>query len=56
MNKNGFDAHEIKYEYLGKQAKVARYDLYEAKNGQIIIYDKAGTGEGIPTNYFIHKK
>lgn len=37
------DAHKIKYEYLGRRAKVSLYDLaVDKKTGIIYIIDKAG--------------
>lgn len=53
LKKNGLDAHEIKYEYLGKGAKVSNFDLYKAPSGQIIILRQGGTGSPIWTDYII---
>ncbi|MDP3684399.1 MAG: RHS repeat-associated core domain-containing protein, partial [Ignavibacteria bacterium] len=53
LKKNGLDAHEIKYEYLGKGAKVSNFDLYKVPSGQIIILEKGGTGGPIWTDYNI---
>ena len=52
----GFDPHSIKYEYLGKIATIKLYDIYKAKDGQLIIYGKNGVGEGIPTRFNINFK
>ena len=52
----GFDPHSIKYEYLGKSATIKLYDIYKAKDGQLIIYGKNGVGEGIPTRFNINFK
>jgi len=29
LKQNGIDAHEVKYEYLGKGAKISNFDLYK---------------------------
>ena len=43
LKKCKLDAHEIKKEYLGKKAKISRYDLAVDKDtGYIHIVDKAG--------------
>jgi hypothetical protein len=47
----GFDAHGIKYEYLGDKALISRYNLYKTPSGQIIISD--GKNVQIMTEYFI---
>ena len=52
----GLDPHTIKYEYLGNNARVSRYNLYKTESGQIVIYGGKGAGEGIFTDYFIPKK
>ena len=51
LKRNGFDAHEIKYEYLGKGAEISNFDLYKTPSGQIIILGKGGTGSPIWTSY-----
>jgi len=56
LKSKGFDPHEIKYEYLGDNAQIGFYDIYKAKNGQLIIYGKNGIGEGIFTDYNINIK
>ena len=55
LKQNGIDAHELKLDYLGRDAKISRYDLYLSKEGQIIIYGKGGKGVEIPTDTFIRK-
>lgn len=43
MKKFGFNAHEIKQEYLGSRASIKLYDLYyDTKTGIIYILTKAG--------------
>lgn len=43
LKKLKLDAHAIKYEYLGRKAKVSLYDLaVDRKTGIIYIVDKAG--------------
>ena len=43
LKKLKLDAHSIKYEYLGKKAKISLYDLaVDNKTGIIYIVDKAG--------------
>jgi hypothetical protein len=53
LKQNGLDAHNIKYEYLGKTANVAKFDLYKASSGQIVILPKGGAGTPIYTDYII---
>ncbi|MGM0715506.1 MAG: RHS repeat-associated core domain-containing protein, partial [Bacillota bacterium] len=54
LKKLGIDAHELKKDFLGKKAKIAHYDLYvDNETGQIIIFEKGGLGNGIPTGEFI---
>ena len=43
LKKLGLDAHEIKREYLGKNAQISHYDLsYDTKTGIVYILTKAG--------------
>lgn len=43
LKKIKLDAHAIKYEYMGKKAKISLYDLaVDKKTGIIYIVDKAG--------------
>ena len=43
LKKFGLDAHEIKREYLGKNAQISHYDLsYDTKTGIVYILTKAG--------------
>jgi hypothetical protein len=51
LKQQGLDAHSIKYEYLGKNAQISRFNLYETPSGQIFISD--GKNVQIPTDYFI---
>lgn len=53
LKQNGLDAHEIKYEYLGKGASVSKYDLYVTPSNQIVILRQGGSGEPIITDYTI---
>ncbi|MGS4345507.1 polymorphic toxin type 33 domain-containing protein [Myroides odoratus] len=54
LKKAGINAHELKYEYLGKNAKIARYDLYRhTKTGEVLIIAKGGKGMPINTGIFI---
>ena len=54
LRKQGTDPHSIKYEYLGRRAKVSRYDLYVDKaTGRLAIFEQS-TGRLVEiTNYFI---
>jgi filamentous hemagglutinin len=41
LKKQGIDAHELKKDYLGKKAKIQRYDLsVDKKTGQLYIVNK----------------
>ncbi|MGF9917695.1 RHS repeat-associated core domain-containing protein, partial [Paenibacillus ehimensis] len=52
LKKNGFDAHQIKEEFVG--GKISRYDLYVDKvTGEILIYLKGGKGVPIETGMHI---
>ncbi|MBU5451517.1 RHS repeat-associated core domain-containing protein, partial [Acetivibrio sp. MSJd-27] len=54
LKKKGVNAHDIKYEYLGKSAKISKYDLYSDKNtGQIYIVEKATKKIITSTWYYI---
>ncbi|WP_106768772.1 RHS repeat-associated core domain-containing protein [Paenibacillus faecalis] len=53
IKKMGIDAHDLKYEFLGKNAKISQYDLYVDKaSKEIMIFRKGGKGEGINTGYY----
>ena len=44
----------MKKDFLEKKAKIAHYDLYvDNETDQIIIFEKGGLGNGIPTGEFI---
>ena len=52
----GIDAHQLKRDWLGKNAPIAEYDIYKNKEtGELEIYKKGGKGDGIPTGEFIPK-
>lgn len=54
LKRKGLDAHAIKYEYLGKNAKVSLYDLYYDKStGAISIFLKKTKQLVEVTTYFI---
>ena len=54
LKKNGIDAHELKYDILGKKAPISQYDIYVDKaTGELLIFKKGGKGVGIPTGEFI---
>ncbi|MFG1172494.1 hemagglutinin repeat-containing protein [Erwiniaceae bacterium CAU 1747] len=56
LKNNGFDAHQIKKDFLGAKAEIKLYDIYVDKDsGQLWIFRKGGKGEGIPTGEFINK-
>ena len=49
----GFDAHEIKYEILGGNANISRFELCLCNNGAVVIRNKGCKGPVIPTYYGI---
>lgn len=54
LKKSGIDAHELKKDFLGKNAKIAHYDLYKHTNtGEILILQKGGKDIPIYTGTFI---
>lgn len=54
---NNIDAYVLKKEILGKNAKIAEYDIYIDKDsGQLYVFKKGGIGEGIPTGEYINRK
>ncbi|MCK8141822.1 polymorphic toxin type 33 domain-containing protein [Flavobacterium sp. I-SCBP12n] len=54
LKKAGIDAHELKYEFLGKKAKISEYDLYKhTDTNEVLILKKGGKGEPIHTGEFI---
>ncbi len=56
LKNNEIDAHQIKKDFLGAKAEIKLYDIYVDKDsGQLWIFRKGGTGEGIPTGEFIKK-
>ena len=55
LKNSGLDAHAIKREFLGRNAKISRYDLYKhTDTGEVLIFRKGGQGEPIFTGYFIN--
>jgi len=54
LKDQGINPHELKYDYLGKRADVAEYDIYVDKNtGQLAIFRKS-TGLLVEiTDYFL---
>ena len=55
LKKNGLDAHSIKREVLGRNAKISRYNLfYDKDTGAIFVLLNGATGDAaIATGYFI---
>ncbi len=53
IKKNGINAHDIKKEYLGKNAIISHFDLYQSQSGQIFIFKKNSNIPPIPTYYNI---
>ena len=54
LEQKGFDAHQIKADFLGTSGSNAHYDLYvDNKTKEIMIYKKGGKGEGIGTGQYI---
>ena len=54
LKKKGIEAHEVKQDYFGKKAEIAKYDIYVDKaTGRLWIYLKKGRGTPIPTDYYI---
>jgi hypothetical protein len=48
------DAHQLKKDHLGKDAKISHYDLYkDNKTGEILIMEKGGKGNTINTGEYI---
>ena len=55
LKKAGIDAHELKYEFLGKKAKISEYDLYKhTDTNEVLILKKGGKGDPIHTGEFIN--
>ncbi|WP_229001199.1 polymorphic toxin type 33 domain-containing protein [Photorhabdus aegyptia] len=53
LKQNGIDAHELKSDVVGKK-NISKYDIYVNKEtGELWVFRKGGTGEGIPTGEFI---
>ncbi|ETS33333.1 filamentous hemagglutinin family [Photorhabdus khanii NC19] len=53
LKNNGIDAHELKSDVVGKK-NISKYDIYVNKEtGELWVFRKGGTGEGIPTGEFI---
>lgn len=56
LKQKGFDAHEIKSDVLGRNAKISQYDIYVDKDtGELWVYAKGGKGEGMRTYENIKK-
>jgi len=56
LKKAGIDAHKLKYEFLGKKAKISEYDLYKhTDTNEVLIMKKGGTGDPIHTGEYIKK-
>jgi len=54
LKQKDIDAHELKKDYLGEKAPIAKYDIYVNKDtGELYIFEKGGKGVGIPTGEFI---
>ncbi len=54
LKKSGIDAHQLKKDFLGENAKISRYDLYKnTKTGEILILQKGGKGNPIQTGEFL---
>ena len=54
LKKNNIDAHELKYEFLGKKAPISQYDIYiDKKSGELLIYRKGMVGNPIRTGEFL---
>ena len=53
LKRYGLDAHKIKYDILGKRARISRYNMYyNTKTGQIFIAEN-GSSHFIPTELYI---
>lgn len=39
----GIDAHQLKYEVLGKGAKISSFDIYQDGNGDLYLMQKGGS-------------
>jgi RHS repeat-associated protein len=53
LKKKGYDAHELKAEYVGNK-DLSKWDLYINKDTkELWIFRKGGTGKGIPTGYYL---
>lgn len=54
LKKIGFDAHAIKAEALGTKKDLDKFDIFVDKNtGELWVFRKGGTGEGIPNGEYI---
>lgn len=54
LKQNNIDAHELKKDFLGKNAQISKYDIYVNKDtGELFIFGKGGKGAGIATGEFI---
>ncbi|WP_353846804.1 polymorphic toxin type 33 domain-containing protein [Snodgrassella sp.] len=58
LKQRGHNAHEIKKEFLGRNAEIKRYDIYvDKKSGKLWILRKKGNKgskeSGIPTGYIL---
>lgn len=56
LKKADIDAHKLKYEFLGKKAKISEYDLYKhTDTNEVLIMKKGGKGDPIHTGEYINK-
>ena len=55
LKRMGHDAHAIKKEWLGNNADISHFDLYQGYDGNIWIYQHNGKGNGIPTGIPVKK-
>jgi RHS repeat-associated protein len=54
LKKSGIDAHQLKRDFLGKNAQISKYDLYkDTKTSEILILQKGGKGNPIQTGEFL---
>lgn len=54
LKEAGIDAHQLKYDFLGKKAKISEYDLYKhTDTNEILILKKGGNGEPIHTGEYL---
>lgn len=54
LKKIGVDAHELKKDFIGKNASISKYDIYKnTETGELLILLKGGKGSPIPTGQFV---